>query len=108
MMEAASSLRKKTVRAPSSSTVTNFFLWAVRPASPPGIGSVNSNGDLFPLILSRKNLRRSSYSRYRFPPEIVSQAVSLYHRFALSFTDVEDMLAERGVIVAYESIDSNA
>ncbi len=45
-----------------------------------------------------------SYRGYRFPPEIISHAVSLYHRFGLSFRDVEDLLAERGVSVTYESI----
>ena len=38
-----------------------------------------------------------SYRGYRFPPEIISHAVWLYHRFGLSFRDVEDLLAERGV-----------
>jgi len=42
--------------------------------------------------------------RYRFPPAIISHAVWLYHRFCLSFRDVEDLLAERGIIVSYESI----
>ncbi len=45
-----------------------------------------------------------SYRGYRFPPEIISHAVWLYHRFCLSFRDVEDLLAERGVTVSYESI----
>ena len=35
---------------------------------------------------------------------IISHAVWLYHRFTLSFRDIEDLLAERGVIVSYESI----
>ena len=48
--------------------------------------------------------RQSSYRGYRFPSEIISQAVWLYHRFTLSFRDIEDLLAERGVIVTYESI----
>ena len=39
-----------------------------------------------------------------FPPEIISHAVWLYHRFALSFRDVEDVLARRGVEVTYEAI----
>ncbi|HEY6373623.1 MAG TPA: IS6 family transposase [Candidatus Sulfotelmatobacter sp.] len=47
---------------------------------------------------------RSSYSGHRFPPEIISYAVWLYHRFCLSFRDVEDLLAERGIIVSYEAI----
>ena len=45
-----------------------------------------------------------SYRRHRFPPEIISHAVWLYHRFCLSFRDVEDLLAERGITVSYESI----
>jgi len=47
---------------------------------------------------------QSSYHGYRFPPEIISHAVWLYYRFTLSFRDIEDLLAERGVIVTYESI----
>ena len=45
-----------------------------------------------------------SYRGYRFPPEIISHAVWLYFRLGLSFRDVEDLLAERGVSVTYESI----
>jgi len=44
------------------------------------------------------------YYRYRFPSEIISHAVWLYHRFSLSFREVEDLLAERGIQVSYESI----
>jgi putative transposase len=44
------------------------------------------------------------YSRYRFPPAIISHAVWLYYRFTLSFRDVEDLLAQRGITVSYESI----
>jgi putative transposase len=45
-----------------------------------------------------------SYSGYRFPPDIIANGVWLYHRFTLSFRDVEDLLAERGVSVSYETI----
>ena len=45
-----------------------------------------------------------SYHGYRFPPEIISHAVWLYHRFCLSFRDVEDLLAQRGITVSYETI----
>ena len=45
-----------------------------------------------------------SYRGYRFPPAIISHAVWLYYRFSLSFRDVEDLLAERGVTVTYEAI----
>ena len=45
-----------------------------------------------------------NYHGYRFPPEIISHAVWLYHRFCLSFRDAEDLLAQRGVTVTYETI----
>jgi putative transposase len=47
---------------------------------------------------------RSRYYGHRFPPEIISYAVWVYHRFCLSFIDVEDLLAERGIIVSYEAV----
>ncbi|HIE92101.1 MAG TPA: IS6 family transposase [Acidobacteria bacterium] len=45
-----------------------------------------------------------TYHGYRFPPEVISYAVWLYHRFGLSFRDTEDLLAQRGTTVSYESI----
>ena len=45
-----------------------------------------------------------SYYRYRFPADIIAHAVWLYFRFGLSFRDVEDLLAQRGVLVSYETI----
>jgi hypothetical protein len=42
--------------------------------------------------------------RHRFPAEIISQAVWLYHVFSLSLRDVELLLAERGVVASYETI----
>ncbi|MEN8802349.1 MAG: hypothetical protein ABF297_10265 [Thiogranum sp.] len=44
------------------------------------------------------------YHGYRFHPTIINHAVWLYHRFCLSLRDVEDLLAERGITVSYESI----
>lgn len=46
----------------------------------------------------------AQYKRHRFPPAIIGHAVWLYFRFALSYRDVEELLAERGVIVTYETI----
>ncbi len=46
----------------------------------------------------------NTYKRYRFPPDIISDAVWLYHRFNLSCRDVEDLLTERGISVSYETI----
>ena len=45
-----------------------------------------------------------SYRGYRFPPDIIRHAVWLYYRFGLSLRDVEDLLAERGITVTYETI----
>jgi putative transposase len=45
-----------------------------------------------------------SYRGYRFPSEIISHAIWLYHRFCLSFREVEELLAERGITVTYETI----
>jgi transposase-like protein len=45
-----------------------------------------------------------SYCRHRFPGIVIQQAVWLYFRFALSYRDVEDMLAERGIDVSYETV----
>ena len=44
------------------------------------------------------------YKRFRFPPDIISYAVWLYYRFNLSYRDIEDLLAERGIVVSYEAI----
>ena len=44
------------------------------------------------------------YHGFRFPREIISHAVWLYHRFTLSFRDIEEILASRGIEVTYESI----
>ncbi len=46
----------------------------------------------------------SSYKGFRFPREIISHAVWLYHRFSLSFRDVEELLFARGIMVTYETV----
>ena len=51
---------------------------------------------------------RSRYHGYRFPPELIGYAVSAYHRFCLSVRDVEDLLAERGILVSYETSGAGA
>jgi len=45
-----------------------------------------------------------SFKRHRFPPDIIRHAVWLYFRFTLSLRDVEEMLAQRGIEVSYETI----
>ena len=47
-----------------------------------------------------------SFKRHRFPPDIIRRAVWLYARFTLSYRDVEDLLAERGLDISYESVRS--
>ncbi len=46
------------------------------------------------------NTKNHSYQHYRFPSEIISHAVWLYHRFCLSFREVEELLAQRGLTMA--------
>jgi len=46
----------------------------------------------------------NTYKRHSFPPDIISYAVWLYHRFNLSHRDIEDLLAERGITVSCEAI----
>ena len=48
-------------------------------------------------------MRQLSFKRHRFPPEIIRHSVWLYARFTLSFRDVEEMLAERGVDVSHKT-----
>ena len=47
-----------------------------------------------------------SYRRHRFPPIVIQHAVWLYLRFTLSYRDVEELLAERGLDISYESVRS--
>ena len=50
------------------------------------------------------NITAPDFKGYRFPPEIISHAVWLYFRFSLSFRDVEELLAQRGIVVTYETV----
>jgi len=45
-----------------------------------------------------------SFKRHRFPPDIIRHAIWLYARFTLSFRDVEELLAERGIDASYETV----
>ena len=53
--------------------------------------------------MTRSN-RSSIYRRHRFPPDVIAHAVWLYLRFPLSLRMVEDLLAERGIIVSHQTI----
>jgi transposase-like protein len=48
----------------------------------------------------------ATYKGYRYRIEIIGHAVWLYHRFALSLRDVEELMLARGVVVTYETIRS--
>ncbi len=52
----------------------------------------------------KKEMSVPRYKRHRFPPEVIGHTVWLYFRFALSYRDVEELLAERGVLVTDETI----
>ena len=54
--------------------------------------------------LGSMKTKTPSYHRHRFPSEIISHAVWLSHRFCLSFREVEELLAERGITVTYETV----
>ena len=56
------------------------------------------------VVAVAEGMRKISYAGYRFPPEVIHQAIWLYLRFTLSFRDVEDLLAERGIAVWYETV----
>jgi transposase-like protein len=45
-----------------------------------------------------------SYRRHRFPPVIIQHAIWVYLRFTLSYRDVEELLAERGLDISYETV----
>ncbi len=49
-------------------------------------------------------MQRSIYRRHRFHPSIIQTAVQLYYRYTLSYRDVEEILAERGIDVSYETV----
>ena len=50
------------------------------------------------------NRSSSLYRRHRFPGEIISHCIWLYYRFSLSYRDIEELMAQRGVRVSYETI----
>ena len=45
-----------------------------------------------------------SFARHQFPPAVIRHAVWLYVRFTLSYRDIEDLLAERGLDISYETV----
>jgi hypothetical protein len=49
----------------------------------------------------------ATYKGYRYPVEVIGHAVWLYHRFALSLRDVEELMGARGVVVSHETASSS-
>ncbi len=49
-------------------------------------------------------MRQLSFKRHRFPPDIIRHSVWLYARFTLNYRDVEEMVAERGLDISYETV----
>src|SRR5262245_59841563 len=66
-----------------------------------GIATLTGN---WPAHVLKCAMKPISYARHRFPPDVIRHAVWLYLRFTLSYRDVEDLLAERGLIVSNEAI----
>ena len=65
----------------------------------PALAGTNSSGEAGGMPSEP-----TTYPGYRFPAEVIQHAVWLYHLFSLSLRDIELILAERGVVVSYESI----
>jgi len=62
-----------------------------------GIGTLSAL-ILIAFSVSHIGIRTISFARHPFPPDVIRRAVWLYARFALSFRDVEDLLAERSLV----------
>ena len=85
---------------------------ATQPHDPgPLSGGVDGTGIVTETGLERRyvagwadDMDQLSYCRHRFPPAIIQHAIWLYLRFTLSYRDVEDLLAERGLDVSYETV----
>ena len=76
----------------------------------PAAGYCQSNANLSPFRgivspqMGEMPMQPVSFKRHRFPPDVIRLAVWLYFRFTLSFRDVEEMLAQRGIEASYETV----
>lgn len=75
----------------------NRFGWSPQGYCQLNSSSVNCADN---LLMKKSNI----YAGYRYPSEVISHAVWLYHRFTLNFRDIEELLAARGIVVSYETI----
>jgi transposase, IS6 family len=53
---------------------------------------------------ARPRVDRSAFAGFRFPPEVITVAVRWYLRYGLSYRDLEELLAERGVTVDHVTV----
>jgi len=67
-------------------------------------GNVTGTGNIAPGVLCSRTMTSISFARHQFPPDVIRHAVWLYLRFTLSLRDVEEMLAERGLDLTYETV----
>ena len=67
-------------------------------------GIVTETGSGVSGLSGRMSVTSLCYRRHRFPPEIIQHAIWLYLRFTLSYRDVEELLAERGLDISYETV----
>ncbi len=95
-----------TVSMGRKSQVTIVVAWAVRNS----FGTVASaDGGLGQAVLMRRRhsrlpVPRSSFAGFRFPPEVIPVAVRWYLRYGLSYRDIEELLAERGIEVDHVTV----
>ncbi len=87
-----------------------IFLLEFRPIPHPIGGALSRRRRFDVSLLARQpmSMTKITYAGYRFPPEIIQQAIWLDLRFTPSFGDVEDWLAERGIATSWETVRRRA
>jgi hypothetical protein len=98
-------LRPATARAASSAVMSNSGRchWSHRMALLHRWITVSGQAELM-RCLARASAPRSGFAGFRFPPEVIMAAVRWYLRYGLSYRDVEELLAERGIIVDHVTV----
>jgi hypothetical protein len=64
----------------------------------------HSSGGALPVMTAAAGMSPLSYARHQLPPAVIRHAIWFYLRFTLSYRDVEELLAERGTDVSYETV----
>src|ERR1700723_3374898 len=94
--------RREAVRAGGAAAFGAIVAWLTARVSPGIVTPRRTCGPPGHPVAS--GMEKISYAGYRFPAEVIDHAIWLYLRFTLSFRDVEDLLAERGIAVSYETV----